>query len=183
MNEGFLTKVRTKIVNGNKLAELAEFIDLGKYLIISQQLEKNNGRNNKNNLEDVFEALLGAIYLDFNKYKIDTDKKIPILDNTGIGFQIVTIFIINVLETYIDFSTLVEQKDNPKDSFIKLCQHNFQWVPKFYEINISDKDNIREHTVSIKNNQDFAISVGVGSNRKLAEINASTKALQYYGWS
>jgi dsRNA-specific ribonuclease len=183
VNEGFLTKVRTNIVNGNKLAELSGYIDLGQHLIISQQLEQNNGRTNKKNLEDVFESLIGAIYLDFNQYKIDTEKRIPMLDQSGIGFQIVTIFIINVLETYIDFSTLVVHKDNPKDTFIKLCQHNFQWTPKFYEINVCEKDNIKEHTISVKNNEDFTISIANGPSRKLAEINASVKALQYYGWN
>lgn len=182
VNEGFLTKARTKIVNGIKLAELSSLLDLGKHLIISDQVEQNNGRKNKNNLEDVFEAFIGAIYLDFNEYKIDTNNKNNMLDQSGIGFQIVTTFIINVLEKYIDFSTLVVQNDNPKDVFIKMCQHNFQWSPKFFEINICEKNNVKQHTVSIKNNENGVISIATGSSRKLAEINASSKALQYFGW-
>mgnify|MGYP001187394831 CR=1 FL=1 len=170
-NEGFLTKIRTKIVNGTKLAELATYLRLGDHLIISHQLEQNKGRENKNNLEDVFEALLGAIYLDYSRC------------NEGFGFETVTAFIVSILETYIDFSTLVVQKVNPKDTFIKLAQHNFQWTPKFYEINVCDKDNIKEHTISIKNNQDFTIAVATGGSRKIAEINAAEKALKYYGWS
>lgn len=187
-NEGFLTKIRTKIVNGNKLAELAQYLKLGEHLIISHQLEETNGRMNKNNLEDVFEALLGAIYLDFNTYRITevsdkANKKTPFVDPSGIGFQVASTFIINVLENYIDFSTLVVQKVNPKDTFIKLAQHNFQWIPKFYELNVCDRDNLKEHTIGIKNNDGFTIAIGVGDSRKNAEINASEKALQYYGWS
>lgn len=176
-NEGFLTKIRTKIVNGNKLAELATYLNLGDHLIISQQLEANRGRNNKNNLEDVFESLLGAIYLDFSSGNDG------FIEENGVGFQTVMKFIITILETYIDFSTIVVQKVNPKDTFVKLAQHNFQWTPKFYEINVCDKDNTKEHTISIKNNEDFTIAVATGETRKLAEINASEKALKYYGWS
>ena len=183
VNEGFLTKARTRIVNGNKLAELSQYLRLGDHLIISDQLEQNNGRKNKNNLEDVFEAFIGAMYLDFNAYKIDTKNEISILDQSGIGFQIVTTFIINIMETYIDFSTLVTQNENPKDLFIKMCQHNFQWTPKFFEINITEKDNIKEHTVSIKNNEDVILSISTGYSRKQAEINASMKALNYFGWN
>lgn len=183
VNEGFLTKIRTRIVNGNKLAELSNYLHLGEHLIISEQLEQNHGRKNKNNLEDVFEALLGAIYLDFNEYKIDTDNKISILDQTGIGFQIVTTFIVNVLEKYIDFSKLVSQSDNPKDAFIKMCQHNYQWTPKFFEVNICEKDNIKEHTISVKNNEDVIIAIATGPSRKAAEINASIKAMNYFGWT
>ena len=39
------------------------------------------------------------------------------------------------------------------------------------------------NTIGIKNNDDFTIAIGVGDSRKNAEINASEKALQYYGWS
>ena len=105
------------------------------------------------------------------------------VEENGTGFQVVSKFIVTVLEKYVDFSTLVVQKVNPKDTFIKLAQHNFQWIPKFYEINVCDKDNVKEHTVSIKNNEDFTISVATGGTRKIAEINAAKKALKYYGWS
>lgn len=182
-NEGFLTKMRTKIVNGNKLAELSEFLDLGKHIIISKQIENNNGRNNKKNLEDIFESFLGAIYLDFNDYEFNKSMtKKYFLDHTGIGFQIVSKFIVNILEQYIDFSSIVVQKENPKDTFLKMCQHNFQWTPKFYEINICEKNNLKEHTVSVKNNEGFTIAISSGNNRKQAEMNASIKGMEYYGW-
>ena len=63
-NEGFLTNMRTKLVNGKMLAFLGEKIGLQNHVVISKQIESNRGRSNKNVLEDAFEALIGAIFLD-----------------------------------------------------------------------------------------------------------------------
>jgi ribonuclease-3 len=182
MNEGFLTVMRTRLVNGNMLAHLSSTLNLGKLLIVSKQIEASNGRENKNLLEDAFESLLGAIYLDFNEYKMNTNGKIGIIDNTGIGFQVVKTFIINVIETYVDFSDLIRKKNNPKDTLIKQCQHSFQWTPNFYEIDVQEKNQKKIHTVCIKNDSDTIISTANGDSRKKAELAASKKALTYFGW-
>ena len=183
VNEGFLTIMRTRLVNGKMLALLARKLELGKHIVISKQIESNNGRDNVKILEDSFEALLGAIYIDFNEYEVNTTGKLSFLNTLGIGFQIVKLFIINVIETYVDFSDLVNQRVNPKDKLIKNCQHNFQWIPKILEMDITERDNNKIHTICIKNPNDEIISTGKGKNRKSAEINASVKALDYFGWS
>lgn len=183
VNEGFLTIMRTRLVNGKMLALLARKLELGKHIVISKQIESNNGRDNVKILEDSFEALLGAIYIDFNEYEVNTTEKLSFLNTLGIGFQIVKLFIINVIETYVDFSDLVNQRVNPKDKLIKNCQHNFQWIPKILEMDITERDNNKIHTICIKNPNDEIISTGKGKNRKSAEINASVKALDYFGWS
>lgn len=183
VNEGFLTIMRTRLVNGKMLSFLARKLELGKHIVISKQIESNNGRDNIKILEDAFEALLGAIYIDFNDFKINTTGRLSILNTLGIGFQIVKLFIINVIETYVDFSELVNQRVNPKDKLIKNCQHNFQWTPKMLEMDITEKDNNKIHTICIKNPNDEIISTGKGKNRKSAEINASLRALEYFGWT
>ena len=183
VNEGFLTIMRTRLVNGKMLASLARKLELGKHIVISKQIESNNGRDNIKILEDSFEALLGAIYIDFNEYRINTTGNLSLLNTLGIGFQVIKLFIVNVIETYVDFSELVNQRVNPKDKLIKNCQHNFQWIPKMLEMDITERDNNKIHTICIKNPNDEIISTGKGKNRKSAEINASVKALDYFGWS
>jgi dsRNA-specific ribonuclease len=183
VNEGFLTKMRTKLVNGNMMAHLSTKIGLGKFVIISQQIEANNGRTNKNILEDVFEAFIGAIYIDYNSLKINTSGKIPMLDGTGTGFQTVYKWIVGVIETFVDFTDLVKQKSNPKDKFVKQCQHNFQWTPKFYELDIAEKQNRKIHTVCVKNMNGDIIATGKGTSRKVAEFETASNALRYFGWN
>lgn len=70
-DEGFLTRIRTKVVNGESLANLGRKIDLSEFLVISSHVEeKCNGRNNMRILEDAFESFFGAIFLDFNKLSL-----------------------------------------------------------------------------------------------------------------
>ena len=63
-NEGFLTKTRTKMVRGTTLGELAKRLGFGQWLIISQHVESESGRDNLRILEDLFESFIAAIYLD-----------------------------------------------------------------------------------------------------------------------
>ena len=57
-NEGFLTKLKIRLVCGVNLTQLSKCLKLQKFLIISDQIEKSSqGRQNDNILEDVFEAL------------------------------------------------------------------------------------------------------------------------------
>uniref|UniRef100_A0A6C0J7Y2 RNase III domain-containing protein n=1 Tax=viral metagenome TaxID=1070528 RepID=A0A6C0J7Y2_9ZZZZ len=63
-NEGFLTKTRTKMVRGITLGELSRRLGFGEWVIISQHVEKEGGRDNTRILEDLFEAFLAAIFLD-----------------------------------------------------------------------------------------------------------------------
>lgn len=58
-DEGFLTQMRTKIVNGKQLSQLAVDIGLDKLIFKSNKSVTSNRI-----FEDAFEALIGAIYLD-----------------------------------------------------------------------------------------------------------------------
>ncbi|MCR5757226.1 MAG: ribonuclease III [Selenomonas sp.] len=64
MPEGQLTKIRASIVCSTSLAELARGLHLGEYLLLGHGEEMSGGRDRQTNLEDVFEAVIGAIYLD-----------------------------------------------------------------------------------------------------------------------
>lgn len=158
-NEGYLTKIRTKLVNGNMLAFLANALNLNKFIIISKQIEDGNGRQNKKILEDCFEAFLGALLLnsDFN-----------------ISYQ----WLINVFENEIDFSELLSSNTNYKDVLLKYFQHNFNIVPIFYELSTDSKI----YRVCLKHKGNI-ISTGFGCNKKQAENECSKNALRYFGQS
>lgn len=168
MNEGFLTNMRTKLVNGNMLAHLSKELALCKHLLISKQIEDNNGRENKNLLEDTFEAFIGAMYIDFDNLNLT-------------GFSKCQTWIIGVFEEYVDFSELINTAANYKDSLIKHCQHNFHWIPNFLELDIHENKTKKMHKVCVKDNGNNIIGIGKNHTRKLAEIDAAEKALQYYG--
>ncbi len=66
-----MTKIKTRIVNGEQLCFLANKLEMNRHLIISKHIQDNcDGRNNQHILEDVLEAFIGALYLDTHDYKI-----------------------------------------------------------------------------------------------------------------
>lgn len=62
--EGYLTKIRARIVSRDGLRVLAEQLELGRYLMMGRGEEANGGRERASTLSDAFEALIGAMYLD-----------------------------------------------------------------------------------------------------------------------
>lgn len=169
-SEGFLTKLRTKLVNGNMLAELSQYARLPRYVIISKQIEENNGRRNKKVLEDSFEAFLAALYMDARAQGLNAN-------------DIAQDWIVALIEENLDFTELLIQNNNYKDTFIKYAQHNFNYLPRFFELNTETTNNSKIFRVTIKDRDGAIISTGSGINKKHAENDAARNALQYYGVS
>ncbi len=62
--EGKLTDLRKSVVNATTLAEVAEEIGLGEWLLLGKGEDAAGGRQKPSILSDAFEAVLGAVYLD-----------------------------------------------------------------------------------------------------------------------
>ena len=62
--EGELTRTRASIVCSASLAKIAARLGLGEFLLLGHGEEMSGGRTRTTNLEDTFEAVLGAVYLD-----------------------------------------------------------------------------------------------------------------------
>ena len=63
-SEGALTKMRASLVQSETLARLARQMDLGSYLLLGRGELLGGGADRQNNLENAFEAVVGAVYLD-----------------------------------------------------------------------------------------------------------------------
>ncbi len=154
-NEGFFTRMRSKIVNGVMLADLSAMLGLGRFLLVSRQVEENGGRKAKNILEDCFEAFLGAIYLSTTFEKAKT-------------------WFVSFLEESVDVTELVMTQNNNKDILAKYFQHAFNCQPVYEFANSNSK-----FVVLVKNGSHI-VSKGTGATRKLAEEDASKAALKYF---
>ena len=63
-SEGELTRRRALLVNNSFLAEKAQKLELGRYLLLGKGEMKQNGDKTPSNLANALEALIGAVYLD-----------------------------------------------------------------------------------------------------------------------
>ena len=174
-NEGFLTKMRTKLVNGEMLGFLGNKLGFGKFAIMSRHIEdKCKGRTSQHILEDIFEAFVGAMFLDFNE--IDNYN---LLDNfySGIGFQICEKFIIHVIEEFVDFSELILKNNNYKEMLNKYFNETYESSINFSEPSVEGGLNDRLYTVDILDNNNIVIGTGVGKSKKKAEQYACKDTL------
>jgi ribonuclease III len=177
--EGFMTRLRTKIVNGEMLGSLALKMGLADHMVISRHVEDRcNGRTNLRILEDVFESFIGALYLDFNEKDVCHEK---MEFYSGLGFQVCQVFIISVIEELIDFSDLILNDYNYKDQLLRYFQHNFQQTPKYRQISVDGPPHERFFTMAVLKNEDEIVSYGKEKSKKKAEQLASKNALVKYG--
>lgn len=64
LSEGKLSKMKAYLVSEASLVDLAEDLDLGRYLLLNRGEEKTGGRRKRALLADAYEALIGVLYLD-----------------------------------------------------------------------------------------------------------------------
>jgi ribonuclease-3 len=174
-NEGFLTKMRTKLVNGEMLGFLAAKLGFGGFAIMSRHIEdKCKGRTSQHILEDMFEAFVGAMFLDFNE--IDNYN---LLDNfySGIGFQICEKFIIHVIEEHVDFSELILKNTNYKEMLNKYFNETYEIPINFSSPTVEGGLNDRLYTVEVLDDNNVVIGTGVGKSKKKAEQYACKDTL------
>jgi dsRNA-specific ribonuclease len=196
-NEGFLTRMRSKIVNGRMLSELAPILGLQRFVIVSKQIEESHGRQSRKILEDTFEAFMGAMYLTLTHAETKE-------------------WTVNFIETNVDMVNLVANQNSSKEILNLYFQRMFNCKPVFSD-DVDKKtqkqvllqqqqqqqqqqkhspptqpltprrnrynNGVSAITVLVKDKKGHVVAVGYGANRKDAEEQAASVALQYYGIS
>ncbi len=64
LSEGKLSKMKAYLVSESRLVEVAEALDLGRYILLNRGEEKTGGRQKRALLADAYEALIGVLYVD-----------------------------------------------------------------------------------------------------------------------
>jgi ribonuclease III len=151
-DEGFLTKMRSKIVKRQTLNEIAD--NMGLDVILS---EYSMGKMSSSMLGNALEALVGAIYLEF-------------------GYERTKNYVIrHILIKYLDINDLENRDDNYKSRLLEWCQKNskevsFVTLAKFK----LDKRDCFKVAVVIDGEE---ISTSEDFNKKSAEQMAAGKAV------
>lgn len=156
--EGFLTKVRTKMVRGNTLAGIALKLGLDKWILMDDKGIRNGWNTNEKILEDAFEALIGAIYLD-------------------LGLIHAKKFILQIYSnpSMVDMEHLMVD-DNYKDRLMRYCQQIKIDLPQ-YPIDFHN-NGIFGVSVIVDGH---TVASGSAKNKKQAEQNAAQEAIRLLG--
>lgn len=153
--EGFLTKARTKLVRGETLARIANALGLNELVIMDEKGMRNGWNNNPKILEDVFEALIGAIYMD-------------------IGLIHAKEFILRIYQNpkLVDMNSIMID-DNFKDHLMRHCQVNNWQLPEYRVA--AHHEGLFYIDIYINN---VFCSRGVAKSKKQAEQNAAQMYFQ-----
>lgn len=134
-DEGFMTEKKIALVKNEHIGRLAYEMRLHKWFIISKHAEENNTRTNVKKLGCLFEAFLGALFLDVNKISIkDEDQWFNNIFVTGPGFQMAQIFIETIFEKHVDWVKLISTDDNYKNKLQVIIQKEFKTTPEYLEL-------------------------------------------------
>jgi ribonuclease-3 len=156
MDEGKLSRFRSKIVCESSLADAARQLNLGEFLKLGHGETTTGGRNKSSILSDALEAVFGAIFLDSN---FDIAKKI----------------IISVLK---DSMNVFSEEDiiDPKSHLQEILQEN-STNPVIYKI-ISESGPAHKRSYVAQVSHDGRIlGEGSGKNKKEAEQHAASQAI------
>lgn len=156
--EGMLSKRRAALAKGAFLARLAQEIGLGAALRLAASEESTGGRFRAAALEDAFEALVGAVYLDSD---LSEARRV-------------------VLGLYGDLTARLagmEPQENPKGQLQELVQPQHGNTALRYDvIRTYGEDHAREYEVAVYL-LDRELGTGRGSSKKQAEEAAARAAL------
>ena len=134
-NEGFMTEKKIAVVKNEAIGRIALEMGLHKWLILSKHAEEKKIRVNLKKLGCLFEAFIGALFLDCNKITVkDENNWFQNMFVTGPGFQLAQKFIENVFEKHIDWVALIQNDDNYKNILQVKIQKEFKVTPHYVEI-------------------------------------------------
>lgn len=169
--EGFMTKIKTKIVCSKSLARLAFVLGMDRYLLISTHIENIQGRKKPRFMEDVFESFCGALDID-------------------LGHYVVKEFIEKVMQKHIDIPALIRNDDNYKDIILRYFLGNGWSHPTYSTIDEDGPSHQKMFVVGVDdimlNQQGKIVKIpnkylgtGMAPTKKEAEQLASKEALKY----
>ena len=158
--EGVLAKIKSMAVSEPVLASISRKLRIGEYLLLSKGEMVTGGRDRNSILGDVFEAILGAIYLDSGFFAAKEYVLFHLKD---------MIDHIDDFEEILDFKTILQE----------YCQKKYRDIPKYTLVGEEGPDHRKlfEMQVQIQNN----IAKAKGTNKKIAEQMAAKQLCKELG--
>jgi ribonuclease-3 len=159
MDEGGLTQMKHQLVSDRHLAELANEIGLGDFMILSKGEEGSGGRFKQALLAGTLESVVGAVFLDSGY--------IPARD-----------FVRSVFGDRMD--NAVPNKESDYKTTLQEHFHSLKQAPPAYEV-VSSEGPSHDMTFHVKVSWNGGSASASGRSKKQAEMAAAGKALAILG--
>lgn len=160
--EGVLTRLRSSLVKGDTLSEIAAELNLGDYIKLGSGELKSGGFRRASTLADVVEAIIGAIYLD---------------SNSDFGISKIEKIILTIFKNRIDNCEPTGTLKDPKTRLQEYLQAKNLPLPTYNVVSISGKEHLQTFKVSCAIEGFSNHVVAKGASRRKAEQAAAEKAL------
>lgn len=158
MEEGELTQMRSALVQTNQLAVFAKQIGLARAVRLGKGEYKSGGAYRNTLLCDLFEAFVGALFLDS-------------------GLEKVRQFINPMLETAAVEVIEQHKNEDPKSRLQEWTQANGIATPKYIITNVCGPDHEKIYEIEVRVN-DKVLGSGIARNKQSAEKIAAKNALR-----
>lgn len=162
--EGELSTMRAALVQSQALASYSRSLGVGDFLYLGKGEEKNNGRERQSTLENAFEAIVAAIYLDAGAR----------------GFDVVKGFVLPIIEAKLSDDNFVLNHTDAKTELQQLIQQVEGDFLEYKTVDEQGPDHDKLFTVVAMLNSNV-IGKGVGHSKREAEQAAAREALRLFG--
>ena len=164
VGEGDLTRRRAALVQSSALASYSVALGVGDFLYLGHGEEKSRGRERQSTLENAFEALVAAIYLDAGEN----------------GFNEVKRFVLPIIEAQLESTEFNMRKIDAKTELQQLIQQAEGDFLEYVVVAENGPDHNKQFEVIARLNSNV-IGRGKGRSKREAEQNAAKEALKLFG--
>lgn len=162
MDEGQLTQAKIALVSGKMLSVVAEHLGIGKLIVMGESELGTSGRGMHSALENVYESLIGALYLDA-------------------GYDAVHEFVLRTLGPQVT-PALAKKPISPKSRLQEVVQRDFHVGPE-YELVGQEGPRHDPTFTSVVYERTRRIGRGSGPSKKASESAAAVNALINLGYA
>lgn len=159
--EGDMSRMRSSLVKGDTLAEVALELELGDHLVLGTGERKSGGKRRGSILADALEAVIGAILLDAN---VETCRE-RVLAWFGPRLE------------KLDLKVDGADKD-PKTRLQEYLQGRRKPLPEYELLGVLGDDHDQQFHVACRLSKPVLVVEGAGSSRRKAEQAAARTALE-----
>jgi len=159
MEEGELTKLRSRLVNRKILAQRAKDMHLSDYLLLSSSAAQSVDSGSESIIADAVESVIGAIYLDG-------------------GLKAARKFIYAALLKNTEVFNSAMADDNYKSTLLEYTQARSLGIPRYSVIHEEGPEHDRRFTIEVSIGAQ-SYGSGLGRSKKEAEQAAAARAIEY----